>query len=351
MRMRLPDVAVVLASGVVTVLALAKVTPPLLAPTRPTAVASMVSAPAGLPTGAATFEPDTEAPVSGCHFPDKGFGTYGAWQTLDVDDQTPSHDPRRLGKLLWVPSALRSQGAFRLLVHFHGAEPVRKELANAGFDLAIFAVDAGSRSGAYGRLLAGSGAYMALIGAIERKVASITGRADAHASHVAVSSWSAGYAAVSRALAEAPARVNALLLLDSLYAGYMPDGRHVAKASLAPYIIAAQAASRGGAPFFLSHSGVKTDGYASTSEVATALLDALNAYSVAVSGDAFEEEDDDDTAQGGAMKLVRMFDAGRFVIRGYAGAGPDDHCAHLRLLKRALAEEVLPAFDEPPVSP
>ena len=79
---------------------------------------------------------------------------------------------------------------------------------------------------------------------------------------VALSSWSAGYAAVSRALAQAPKRIGGLILLDSLYASYAPNQHDIARGALDAYLTAAQAAARGGAPFYLSHSGVRTDGYA-----------------------------------------------------------------------------------------
>ncbi len=333
------------ASAALTVLALARTVPSRAA--APVSSAAAASSPlpllGTLPKGAPTFEPDTEAPVSGCHFVDRGFGAYGQWRALEVSDASPG-DVRRLGKLLVPPGgALHADGSFDLLVHFHGAEPVRKELAPKDLPLVIFAVDAGTRSSHYGKLLAESGSFERLLAAIDQQVAAITNRADAHAGHVAVSSWSAGYAAVSRALVQAPKRVGAILLLDSLYASYAPNGHDIAKGSLDKYLTAAQAAVRGGAPFFLSHSGVKTEDYASTSEVATALLDALGATSVAVSGDV-EEDDEGGEPQHAPLRLVRMYDAGRFVIRGYSGAGPDDHCAHLRLLKRALTDEILPAF-------
>jgi hypothetical protein len=339
------DAALVLVSAVLTLFALARATPSKgAAPAASTSASAAVLPALGtLPKGAPTFEPDTEAPVSGCHFPDRGFGAYGQWRPLDVPDLSAS-DVRRLGKLLVPPGGgLRDDASFDLLVHFHGAEPVRKELAPENLGLVVFAVDAGSRSSHYGKLLAEAGSFERLLTAIEQQVAAITGRADAHAGHVAVSSWSAGYAAVSRALVQAPKRVSALVLLDSLYASYAPNQRDIAKGALDAYLTAAQAAARGGAPFYLSHSGVKTDGYASTSEVATALLDGLGATSVAVSGDV-EEDEEPEEPQHAPLRLVRMYDAGRFVIRGYAGAGPDDHCAHLRLLKRALSDEVLPAF-------
>lgn len=341
------DAALVAVSAVLTVFALARATPSATSPGSAGSGAAVTSAEApalgSLPKGAATFEPDTEAPVSGCHFPDRGFGAYGQWRALDIPDLAGS-DVRRLGKLLVPPGGgLHADAGFDLLVHFHGAEPVRKELGPADLPLVVFAVDAGTRSSHYGKLLAEAGSFERLLGAIEQQVAAITGRADAHAAHVAVSSWSAGYAAVSRALGQAPKRVGALLLLDSLYASYAPNQRDIAKGALDAYTAAAQAAARGGAPFFLSHSGVKTDGYASTSEVATALLDGLGATSVAVAGDV-EEDEEPEEPQHAPLRLVRMYDAGRFVVRGYAGAGPDDHCAHLRLLKRALVEDVLPAF-------
>lgn len=340
------DAALVVASAALTVLALARAVPSKGTPAASAATAATGPAPSlgALPRGAPTFEPDTGAPVSGCHFVDRGFGAYGQWKALEVPD-LPAGDVRKLGKLLVPPGGgLRADGAFDLLVHFHGAEPVRKELAPQDLSLVVFAVDAGTRSSHYGKLLAEAGSFERLLGAIEQQIASITGRADAHAAHVAVSSWSAGYAAVSRALAQAPKRIGALVLLDSLYASYAPNGHDVAKGSLDAYVAAAQAAARGGAPFFLSHSGVRTDGYASTSEVATALLDGIGATSVAVSGDVEDDDDAPEEPQNAPLRLVRMYDAGRLEIRGYGGAGPDDHCAHLRLLKRALTEVVLPAF-------
>jgi len=338
------DAALVLVSGVLTVIALARAAPSKAsAPVATGAVSAEAPALGSLPKGAPTFEPDTEAPVSGCHFPDRGFGAYGQWRALELPDLATG-DVRRLGKLLVPPGGgLHGDASFDLLVHFHGAEPVRKELAPADLPLVVFAVDAGTRSSHYGKLLAEAGSFERLVAAIEQHLVAMTGRADAHAGHVAVSSWSAGYAAVSRALSQAPKRVSALLLLDSLYASYAPNQHDIAKGVLDSYLESAQAAARGGAPFFLSHSGVKTDGYASTSEVATALLDGLGATSVAVSGDV-EEDEEPQEPQHAPLRLVRMYDSGRFVIRGYAGAGPDDHCAHLRLLKRALSEEVLPAF-------
>lgn len=337
------DAALVLVSGALTVLALARAVPSKETPAAPTASASALPAPGALPKGAPTFEPDTGAPVSGCFFPDHGFGAYGQWRSLEVPD-IPATDVRRLAKLLVPPGGgLHSDAGFDLLVHFHGAEPVRKELSPLDLPLVIVAIDAGTRSGHYGKLLAEPSSFERLLAAVEQHLAAITGRADAHAAHVAVSSWSAGYAAVSRALAQAPKRIGGFILLDSLYASYAPNQRDIAKGVLDGYLAAAQAAARGGPPFYLSHSGVRTDGYASTSEVATALLDGLEATSVAVSGD-IEEEDEADQPRHAPLRLVRMYDAGRLVIRGYAGAGPDDHCAHLRLLKRALADDVLPAF-------
>lgn len=338
------DAALVLASGVLTVLALARAVPSKDAPPAPSASAAAVPPPGALPKGAPTFEPDTGAPVSGCFFPDRGFGAYGQWRSLDVPD-LPATDVRRMARLLVPPGGgLHPDAGFDLLVHFHGAEPVRKELSPLDLPLVIVAVDAGTRSGHYGKLLAEAGSFERLLAAVEQHIAALTGRADAHAAHVAVSSWSAGYAAVSRALAQAPKRVGGLILLDSLYAGYAPNQRDIAKGVLDGYLAAAQSAARGGPPFYLSHSGVRTDGYASTSEVATALLDGLEATSVSVSGDVGEDEDGADQPQHAPLRLVRMYDAGRLVIRGYAGAGPDDHCAHLRLLKRALSDDILPAF-------
>lgn len=282
-----------------------------------------------LPTGAeprATQDDEVRADDEGvgCSFPEHGFGDYERWRPLS------------LGRVL-VPGAraVRDDGTFNLLVHFHGAEPVRKELAPERMDLVVAAVDAGAGSSKYEHALAHDGSFEALLASIEREVAIASGRPDAHVGHLAVSSWSAGYGAVAQILARPHDKVEAVLLLDSLYASYQPGRRALEHGQVAPFVRAARSASEGGPLFFLTTTEIDTNGYASSSETAAFLLRELGARPTPVSSTSSPTEE---------LSLLRSYDRGALFVRGYAGKGSGDHCAQLRLLPGLLRRRVLPAF-------
>ncbi|WP_437282669.1 hypothetical protein WME90_19435 [Sorangium sp. So ce375] len=302
------------------------------------AQASAPTEPSPLPRGG---EPERSAPderdaQAGCDFADPGFGVYERWRPLP------------LGRLLVPPArAVRADGGYDLLIHFHGAEPVRKLLAPKGMDLVIAGVDLGTRSSEYARALEGGG-WDALLQAIDREVESATGSADARARRLVLSSWSAGSGAIGRIIERGSGQVDGLILLDSLYGSYMPGQTSLVQGQLAPYVALANAAARGAPVFYLTHTEVPTSGYASTKETATFLLRELGAAPIAVTSSA----DDAPSATPGngaeqaadALRLTRMYDGGSLYVRGYAGAGPGEHCAQLRLLPAILAEHVLPAL-------
>ncbi|MGK3993872.1 hypothetical protein [Sorangium sp. So ce1024] len=311
------------------------------APSAPPALpaASAPAEPSPLPRGgeaepAALDEHDAQA---GCDFADHGFGVYERWRPLP------------LGRLLVPPArAIRADGGYDLLVHFHGAEPVRKQLAPKEFGLVIAGVDLGTRSSEYARALEGGG-WDALLHAIDREVASAVGVAGARARRLALSSWSAGSGAIGRIIERGGGRIDALILLDSLYGAYVPGQTSLVPGQLAPYVALAGAAARGAPLFYLTHSETPTSGYASTREAATFLLGEIGAIPIAVTasgdGDPTGAAGPGADEAGGALRLTRMYDGGSLYVRGYAGAGPGGHCAQLRLLPAILAEHVLPAFD------
>ncbi|WP_437910277.1 hypothetical protein WME95_21210 [Sorangium sp. So ce327] len=305
------------------------------------AQASAPAEPSPLPRGG---EPERAAldqheAQAGCGFADQGFGVYERWRPLP------------LGKLLVPPAhAIRSDGGYDLLIHFHGAEPVRKVLAPRGMDLVIAGVDVGTRSSEYARAIEG-GSWDALLQAIDREVESASGSVGARVRRLVLSSWSAGSGAIGRIIERGSSHVDALILLDSLYGSYMPGQTSLAQGQLAPYVALANAAARGAPVFYLTHTDIPTSGYASTKEAATFLLRELGATPIAVtsSGDeapsAAPGAPGDRAAEAGdALRLTRMYDGGSLYVRGYAGAGPGEHCAQLRLLPAILAEHVLPAL-------
>ena len=281
--------------------------------------------PSGAPPRALEDLPADDERAVGCHFAERGFGDYGAWRRLPI------------GRVI-VPAgrAVAPDGSFRLLVHFHGAEPVRKALAPEGFALVIAAVDAGTGSHAYDKAFAEPAAFDQLVSAVEAEVAAEARIPAAHATSIVLSSWSAGYGAVAHVLPRHDPRVEAVILLDSLYAGYTDGARRALdRARIAPFLDAARAARAGGAPLFLTHTAIATPGYGSTSEVASFLLAELGA-----SASPAEEEE----SAAVPYPLRRLFEEGHLWIRGYAGGDRDAHCAQLHLLPGVLRETVLPAL-------
>jgi hypothetical protein len=325
------DVWLLLLSGLVVLVGAAAAqrgaTPVVATAASPGAV-PLPPLPSGAPPRALEDLPADDERAAGCHFAERGFGDYGGWRKLP------------LGRAL-IPAgrAVAGDGSFRLLVHFHGAEPVRKQLAPEGLDLVIAAVDAGVGSHAYDRALAEPAAFEQLVAVVEAEVAAENHLPAAHARSVTLSSWSAGYGAVAQILPRRDPRIDAVILLDSLYAGYTDGRRTLDRARLAPFLGVAREALAGGPTLFLTHTEIVTPGYGSTAEVASFLLAELGARAAPVN-----EGVDEGASAAGAYPLRRLFEGGRLWIRGYAGADRDAHCAQLHLLPGVLRETVLPAL-------
>ncbi len=323
------DLIILGLSGLVVVVGAMAVQQEGLPTTSPPVGALSEMLPPPLPSGAALRDlddiPTDDDRDTGCHFTDRGFGDYLGWRKLPFREGAP------IGKAL-VPTgrAVAADGSFRLLVHFHGAEPVRKALAPEGFDLIIAGVDAGVGSRAYERAFP-AGSFDALVESVEREVAAVNDLPRAHARSIVISSWSAGYGAVGAILAHPHPRLEALILLDSLYASYAPGGHDVDPVTLRPFLQAARDALAGGPTFFLTHTTIAPPGYASTGEVATFFLQQLGLRAAAV-----------EPYPGDVRFLRRIAEEGHLAIRGYEGADRDAHCSQLHLLPTVLRDTVLP---------
>lgn len=296
------------------------------AATAPASAALPPPLPSGAPPRAMEDLPAEDERAAGCHFTDRGFGDYGAWRTLSTREGAP---PARV--LVPPGRAVRPDGSFRLLIHLHGAEPVRKQLAPEGLDLVIAALDAGVGSRAYERAFTpGPATFAHLVEAVEREVAAVNGLPAARAEVVILSSWSAGYGAIGPILTRPDPRLQAIVLLDSLYAGYLAGKRTVEPGQIPLFLEAARKARTSASAFYLTHTAIGTPGYASTGEVASYLLQELGVNATSVDSDPHE-----------AHALTRLYEEGRLVIRGYAGADRDAHCAQLHLLPSILRETIL----------
>ncbi|MCC6524173.1 MAG: hypothetical protein IT373_16045 [Polyangiaceae bacterium] len=282
------------------------------------------------PAGPTSHERDAGIGEASCLIDDPGFGAYERWERLDTGG---AGSPAPGGRVL-LPTAL-APGPFDLVIHFHGSEAARQLLAEAGLPVVLAGVDAGEGGAVYEQALADPAALESLVTAIEQAATRKAG-GDCRAAHVILSSWSAGYGAIRQILQHDPERPSALVLLDSLYASYLPGTRHPDDAQMAPFVAAAERAAAGNAPLVLTHSDIDTPGYASTAETADYLIAALRGqrrYAGMLPAEGVEER--------------TRFAQGLLEIRGYTGGDAPAHCANLRMLPGLLRELVLPALAPP----
>jgi hypothetical protein len=211
----------------------------------------------------------------------------------------------------------RDDGSFELALHFHGHELARKEFVGAGVPFVLF----GSSAGNYRSRLSGTQAFSHIVSLVEKLVSDHAGR-PARAARVLLAAWSGGYEAVGVLLEQSSRKPDAVLLLDGLH---FSRARNVASLQMAPFLEYAKQAAAGQGTMFVSHSSIDTDGFASSTESVHQLIAALGGRPLRV-----EREDPL------GLQLVEMFSMGNFHVRGYAGGGKPDHCAHLALYPMVL---------------
>jgi hypothetical protein len=240
--------------------------------------------------------------------------------TSAFEDWTP------LGKGRFIAPrdfGLDQEERFDLVIHLHGEEPVRRELVKSGARFVLYTLTL-DPSQSYAPLFSGTGLYPAIVSELEQAMSKRSGRA-AHAGHVALSAWSAGFVGVEAALAQPAGKdVDAVVLIDGLHA---PRGDSAAfKAQLQPFVDYAERAAAGEKFMFVSHSSIDPPDFASTTECAHYLLATLGARPQPVKRrDAL------------GLELIEYFSRGNLHVRGYAGNDKADHCAQLGTLRDVYA--------------
>lgn len=231
---------------------------------------------------------------------------------------------------LFVREGLRARDRLALVVHFHGAPwLVEHHVASARIDAALVTFQLGSGSGVYGRAFTDPAAFSALLVDAAAAAARLVGR-PVRWDPVVLTSFSAGYGAV-RAILRAPehfARVDGVVLADSLHGGYVGDAGaprsqdlEVAPQDLDVFLRLAAEAAAGSKRLLVTHSEVFPGTYASTTETADALLRAAGMGRRAR------------LAQG-PVGMQQLSDSGRGRLRvlGFAGNSAPDHMDHLYAL-------------------
>jgi hypothetical protein len=242
------------------------------------------------------------------------------------------------GGLLTLPPSFHSQdGAYDLVVHFHGnTDLVEESFAIAGVNAVVVIMNLGIGSGPYEDRFANPGALPEMI---ERTQTTMEKRGlrHAHLRRLALSGWSAGYGAVLKVL-EQPAlaaKVDAVLLLDGIHVGYWPDTNDLIMERLAPFVRFAREAVEGRRLFSITHTDITPVGhYAGTRETTDAMLRAVGVTRTA--GGVMPQMPYLHSIDGviSKKKLLPMEPettaiSGGLRVRGYAGDQPDHHIAHL----------------------
>jgi hypothetical protein len=265
-----------------------------------------------------------ERGINPCNTPDPGFGSYDHWVKTG---QAMVLMPHR--------GAVNAAGEFDVVFHFHGHEPARKEWVQSMNGVVLVGMTLGIGSGVYENTFRDASAFDHLLKSVEATVAEHTGRANAHARRIGLSSWSAGYGAVEEILRQpvGQERVDSVILLDGLHCDYAGDG--FVQATLDPFVRFAHEAADGKRLMVVSHSSIIPPGYASTTETANFLIHELGGHPHPAHARATDPM---------GLELVSRYDEGNFHVRGYAGNAELDHCAQVGLYGDILKVHLAPRW-------
>jgi LysM repeat protein len=266
-----------------------------------------------------------------CAAPEPGFAHYAKW--VQVAPMAHVLAPPASPNL----SSVRADGGFDVVFHFHGREPLRKEWVRAmegtSSDAVLVAVDIGIASEPYRETFRDPRTFSQVLLAVESELQRRSGNPRAHAQNIALSSWSAGYGAVEQLLRQPipMARVGSVVLLDGLHAGFQDASLNEDR--IKPFLDFARRAAEGTRLMFVSHSSIRTPGYASTTQTARYLVWKVGGRPAATTGTASDPM---------GLERYATYSQGNFHVRGFAGSGASDHCAHLGLMRDVLNVHLQP---------
>lgn len=234
----------------------------------------------------------------------------------------------RLGKaVVSLPAQWPSWGPeVPVWLHLHGAtNVVEANFASIGAPGVLVTLTLPGLSKAYADYFAAPEVFPTLLAELETLLRSESSTQSWRVGHVTVSSFSAGFGGVRQLLRQpgAFARISAVVLADSLYAGYAGPAteRRVDPELMAGFVNFARLAADGKKRMVISHSRQVPEGYASTTETADYLIGQL---------DGARTEETRELA--GGLQLTSEFTRGQLAVLGFAGEGPEDHLRHLRAL-------------------
>lgn len=266
-----------------------------------------------------------------CNPPDPmGLGPYAPWRRLVLGriaiPQRGGHD---------------SSFGYDVIVHFHGADPIRKTLVQVARGVAFVGIDRGMGSGRYQSAFERKEEFPRLRRSIERALKEHTGQPSAHIRHLALSAWSAGYGAINEILRHGDEGIEAVVFLDGPHAGWKNgarrDGtvRSVSGLLIEPTIAFARKAVGGERTFIMTHSWVDPETYPSTALTAELIEQELGVQPVSA------------RQPSGLLEQVRAVDVRGLHIWAFRGHDERVHCAHISLIARAVRDVLEEQWDTP----
>lgn len=238
---------------------------------------------------------------------------------------------------IFVPERYLHEKSFDLLIHFHGSGQV-VEYAATRYPHSIItaSITLGTGSSVYANAFRDSTILPMIIDSISSEIAFHLHH-KIKFQHIVLSGWSAGYGAVRQILSTSGNydRVSAVLLLDGIHAGYIPDGVPLSEGGkidsteLKTFLLLAEDASHRSSKkkFLITHSEIFPGTFVSTTEATDYVLGKLGMKRFAV-------------LRWGplGMQQVSVARRGHFAIYGFAGNTAPDHIDHFEALYYFLKE-------------
>jgi hypothetical protein len=254
------------------------------------------------------------------------------------------------GGILVLPETFRpgTDGAFDLLIHFHGNTGVVRESAEvANLDAAVAIVNLGIGSAPYEELYAVPGTYEELLETIRLGVER-RGLRGARLRRVALSGWSAGYGAISTIVQVRRKQDNldAVLVFDGIHCGW--ENGELNPRQMKPFLGIAEQAVRQELYFGITHSEIDPKAYASTTATADYLLGRVGAIRAPrdIDRDAPAYIELESMKGAVSKKLEKRMEPtseatkGLFHVIGYRGETKEHHMAHLFQMSATLLPEL-----------
>ena len=235
-------------------------------------------------------------------------------------------------------------GGIDVVWHFHAGQMSEREMRASGVRGVFVSCGYGIGTTGYSRAFDDPSRFRRMMKRLTSALGRKAKRDDVHVRRLALASWSAGFAAVSRILSvrEYYDAIDTVILLDSLHAQYTNgDGakgpargsEHVDVNMLRHFIRFAADAAAGRKTMVITHSAIVPPDYASTAESTAALLTEVGVTAVPASGTNVR-----------SMALALEADRAGLHVRGFRGTGPRDHFDHLHLIGDTLRSWLVPRW-------